>query len=672
MATKSGMAGGKLAWGILGAGKIAAAFARGLATSKTGRLAAVGSRTPENAEKFGAEFGAPRRHGSYEALLADPEVAAVYVATPHPLHAEWTIRACEAGKHVLCEKPLAVNHGQAMAMFEAAHHAGVLLMEAFMYRCHPQTAKLVELLRAKAVGEVRVIEARFSFGASFNAESRLFRNDLAGGGILDVGCYPVSMARLIAGAALGKDCAEPLEVKGVAHLGQTGIDEYAAAVMKFPGGIVAELATGITVGRENLVRVYGSAGSITVPNPWVANRTAADAPEIIVRTNARKEPETIRVPAEVTSFSLEADAFAAGVAGGKPPHPAMSREDSLGNMRALDLWRESIGLVYEAEKAPAVAGGRALARRADAKMKYGKLPGVEKPVSRLVMGVDNQKALPHAAAMFDDFFERGGNCFDTAWIYSGGACERVLGQWVKLRGLREQVVILDKGAHAPCCDPASLTRQLGESLERLQTDHVDIYMLHRDNPAVPVGEFVEVLNEHLRAGRIRAFGGSNWTLPRVEAANGYARAHGLVGFAAVSNQLSLARMVEPPWKGCLSVSDPASRAWLERTGTALMPWSSQARGFFLPGRARPEDRSDPELARCWYAEDNFKRLARTEELAERRGVEPINVALAWVLSQPFPTFPLIGPRQIAETRSSMQALDIELSPQEVRRLNLEE
>jgi predicted dehydrogenase/predicted oxidoreductase len=604
MATQSGMTGGRLAWGILGAGRIAGAFAKGLATSKTGQLVAVGSRTRENAEKFGAEFGVPRRHASYEALLADPEVQAVYLATPHPLHAEWTIRACAAGKHVLCEKPLALNHAQAMAMFEAAGRAGVVLMEAFMYRCHPQTAKLVELLRAKAIGELRVIEARFSFGAGFNPESRLFRNDLGGGGILDVGCYTVSMARLAAGAALGREFAEPLEVKGVAHLGATGVDEYAAAVLKFPGGIVAELATGVTVGRENGLRLYGSAGSITVANPWVANRSAAEIPEIVLRRAGSKEPETIRVPAEVTSFSLEADAFARGVERGAPPFPAMSAEDSLGNMRTLDLWRESIGLVYDLEKPEALklpAGGRPLAVRPGSKMKSGSIPGVEKPVARLVMGVDNQKAAPHAFAMFDDYFERGGNCFDTAWIYGSGACERVLGQWVRTRGVREQVVVLDKGAHTPFCDPESLTRQHKESLERLQTDYVDIYMLHRDNPAVPVGEFVEVLNEHRRAGRMRAFGGSNWTLPRVEAFNEYAKARGLAGMSAVSNQFSLARMVAPPWAGCLSASDPESRRWLERTGTPLMPWSSQARGFFLPGRARPEDRSDPELVKCWYA-----------------------------------------------------------------------
>jgi predicted dehydrogenase/aryl-alcohol dehydrogenase-like predicted oxidoreductase len=661
----------KLTWGILGAGKIAGAFARGLATSKTGRLVAIGSRTQTNADKFGQEFNVPHRHGSYEALLADPEVQAVYVATPHPQHAEWTIRACEAGKHVLCEKPMGVNHAQVMVMFEAARRAGVFLMEAFMYRCHPQTARIVQLLREKAIGDLRVIEARFSFGAGFNAESRIFANDLAGGGILDVGCYPVSFSRLTAGAALGLETAEPLEVKGIAHLGQTGVDEYAAAVLKFPGDIVAEVATGVTVGRENTARLYGSAGNIFIANPWTANRTAADTTEIVLRRAGQKEPEVIRIPAEVTAYSFEADAFAAGVAAGRAPYPAMTAEDTLGNLKTLDLWRESVGLTYEFEKKPAPVSGRPLAVQPGNRMRYGTIPGVEKRVSRLVMGVDNQRALPHAAAMFDDFFERGGNAFDSAWVYGGGACERALGQWVRLRNLREQVVILDKGAHTPFCDPVSLTRQLKESLDRLQMDYMDIYMMHRDNPAVPVGEFADVLNEHLKAGRFRAFGASNWTLERVQALNDYARERGLVGFSAISNQFSLARMVAPPWAGCLSASDPASRAWLLKNKMALMPWSSQARGFFIPGRAHPDKREDKELVMCWYADDNFQRLARVNELAAKRNVPPIVIALAYVLHQPFPTFPLIGPRQISETASSFQALEVELSADEVRWLNLE-
>ena len=248
--------------------------------------------------------------------------------------------------------------------------------------------------------------------------------------------------------------------------------------------------------------------------------------------------------------------------------------------------------------------------------------------------------------------------------------EEVLGRWVKSRGVREEVVILDKGAHTPFCDPENLTKQLLIGLERLQMDYVDIYMMHRDNPEIPVGEFVEVLNEHLQAGRMRAFGGSNWTLERVDAANAYAQEKGLVGFSAVSNNFSLARMVAPPWGGCIQSADAESRAWFERTGIPLMPWSSQARGFFVFGD--PDNTDNAEFVRCWYAEDNFKRLERTRELAAKLDVEPVNVALAYVLCQPFSTFPLIGPRRIAETRSCFRALEIQLSPDDLRRLNLED
>jgi aryl-alcohol dehydrogenase-like predicted oxidoreductase len=287
------------------------------------------------------------------------------------------------------------------------------------------------------------------------------------------------------------------------------------------------------------------------------------------------------------------------------------------------------------------------------------------------MGADNQTTLPMAQVMFDDFFESGGNCFDTAWIYGGGACEKVLGHWVKDRNIRRQVILIDKGAHTPSCNPKDLTAQLMQSLERLQTDYLDIYMMHRDNTEIPVGEFVDVMNEHQRAGRIRVFGGSNWSLERVEAANEYARSHKLAGLAMVSNNFSLARMIEAPWKGCLSSSDARSREWFRRTQMTLMSWSSQARGFFA-GAASPENRSDPELVRCWYSEDNFRRLARAKEMAAKRGVQPINIALAYVLCQPFPTFPLIGPRTLNETRVALQGLEVQLAPEELRRLNLED
>jgi aryl-alcohol dehydrogenase-like predicted oxidoreductase len=278
--------------------------------------------------------------------------------------------------------------------------------------------------------------------------------------------------------------------------------------------------------------------------------------------------------------------------------------------------------------------------------------------------VDNQYSMPHAAVMFDDFFAHGGTTFDTAYVYGGGTCERLLGQWVKNRGVRDKVVVIGKGAHTPFCTPEHLSAQLAESLERLQTDRVDLYLMHRDNPAVPAGEFVDVLNRHLREGRVAAFGGSNWTLPRVEEANAWAASHGLAGFAAVSSNLSLARMVDPVWAGSRHVSDPASRAWFGRTRMPLLAWSSQARGFFTD-RADPAREPEPEMKRCWYSAENFARRARAYELAAKRGVEAIHVALAYVLRQPFPTFALIGPRTVTELRSSLAGLPLVLSPDEL-------
>jgi aryl-alcohol dehydrogenase-like predicted oxidoreductase len=205
----------------------------------------------------------------------------------------------------------------------------------------------------------------------------------------------------------------------------------------------------------------------------------------------------------------------------------------------------------------------------------------------------------------------------------------------------------------------------------MQMDFTDIYVMHRDNIDIPVGEFIDVMNEHVKAGRMKVFGGSNWTLSRVDEANAYAKKKGLQGFSVVSNNFSLARMVDPVWKGCIAASDPESRAWFTKTQTALLSWSSQARGFFLPGRAAPDKLEDKEMSRCWYSDDNFKRLDRATELAKKYNVSPINIALAYVLKQPFPTIALIGPRLLSETRTSLPGLTVELTDAEVKYLNLE-
>jgi aryl-alcohol dehydrogenase-like predicted oxidoreductase len=248
--------------------------------------------------------------------------------------------------------------------------------------------------------------------------------------------------------------------------------------------------------------------------------------------------------------------------------------------------------------------------------------------------------------------------------------EPYLGKWIRERGVRKQVVVIAKGAASTDCTPAMVDQELKQSLEKLGCDSAEIYLMHRDNVNVPVGEFVDCLNRHKKAGRVQAFGGSNWTLARVAAANAYAKKRKLTGFTALSNNFSLARMVEPVWPGCISVSDKASRAWLAKHRLAHFAWSSQARGFFS-GHAHPDNQADAELARCWYSEDNFRRLERVNQLAKKRGVLPINIAAAYVLHQPFPSFALIGPRSLHELRTSLDALAVKLTANELAWLNLE-
>ncbi|MCC7350464.1 MAG: aldo/keto reductase [Phycisphaerales bacterium] len=667
---------GRLAWGILGAGSIARTFARAMTQSTTGKLVAIGSRSQSSADRFADEFQIPVRHGSYQALLDDPAVQAVYIATPHPVHAQWAIKAAGAGKHILCEKPLGINHAEAMAIIEAAREHDIFLMEAFMYRCHPQTAKLIELIQSGAIGEVRLIEASFAYNSSFDPDSRIYENELAGGGILDVGCYPASMARLVAGAATGKPFADPVEFHAIGHVGKTGVDEYTAALCKFPGQIMAQLVTAVSMNCDNQVRIYGNKGHIIIPEPWVPQRDGGVCKVIVSRDG--RPSEEIQIEAEPL-YVYEIDLVARSLSDRQAKSPAMSWADTLSNMRLLDQWRESIGLLYDQEKMDAPRqqqplSGKALTVRPDHKMTYGHVDGLDKPLSRLVLGVDNQKQMPQMAVMADDYFGRGGNAFDTAYIYGGGknspGCERLLGQWVKSRSVRQQVVIIEKGAHTPHCNPDDLTRQLLISLDRLGMDYVDIYMMHRDNPQVPVGEFIDVLNEHHKAGRIRLFGGSNWTIERIDQANAYARGKGLKGMGVLSNNFSLARMIEPIWPGCISSSDPESRAWLEQSRIPLLPWSSQSQGFFT-GRSAPDKKEDAGFVRSWYSDDNFARKDRAVELARQLNVEPTAIALAYTLHQPFEVYPLIGPRTLDETLSSMAALSIKLTSRQVRWLNLE-
>ena len=661
----------QLAWGIIATGRIAQTFANSMASSQTGKLVAVGSRTQAAADAFVKDFPGVRAHGSYEAVLADPAVQAVYISTPHPMHVEWVIRAARAGKHILCEKPIGLNHSEAMAAAEAARNNGVFLMEAFMYRCHPQAAKIVGIVQSGRLGKLRMIEATFGFDAgAFNPESRLFAQETGGGAILDVGCYCMSMARLIAGAAVGKPFAEPERIKGVGELAENGVDVFAQALLKFPGDLQARLATAITFPMGSSVVVTGTEGTLRVPEPWFGGHPLAKV-EIVTKVGV----ETVEVPSPAPLYAIEIDTVARHIAEGEAP--CMPINDTVGNMAALDAWRKEIGVVYEVERLHKPRPRQQPLRKVGARTipnLYRSIPGLDrkKKASRMVMGCmldATSTEVAHGFALFDYFLENGGNIYDTSYHYYGGASDRVLGDWIKQRGVRDETIIIAKGAHTPTCDPLNMRAQFHQSLEWLQTDYADIYMLHRDNPAIPVGEFVDVLNEEVKAGRIGIFGGSNWSLARIDEANAYARKKGLQGFGAVSNQFSLARMIDPPWGGCIASSDAESRKWLAATGIPLFAWSSQARGFFT--RAARDFHGDAELERCWYSDDNFERLRRVQELAREKKTEPLQIAAAYMLHLDFAVFPLIGPRQLSELSSSLRAFDVSLTPSEVAWLNLE-
>ncbi|TPL88983.1 oxidoreductase [Mesorhizobium sp. B2-3-14] len=660
-------------WGILGPGGIAKAFAGGVAGSRTGKLVAIGARNPGK-PGLAESFPGARILDGYDALLADPEIDAIYIAVPHPGHAQWAIRAAEAGKHVLCEKPLGLTAFEADAMMHAARKAGTFLGEAFMYRLHPQTQQLVGLVKSGVIGEIRMIKSSFGFAMpDFMPEHRLYANDLAGGGILDVGGYPVSMVRLIAGAAAGKPFAEPDKVVGGAHLGQSGVDEWASAVLHFPGGIVAEVSCSISLNQDNVLRIFGTKGRIEVPDFWFAGGDRDVGLGRIDVIGADGAQETISVNEKRHVYSFEVDAAGEAIRAGRQEFawPGMGWADSLGTLRVLDRWRAAVGLEYEIEKAslrtntisgrPLRPGGTAIGKRT--------IPGLPKPTSVVALGFEDFRTFSSGSILLDAFFEAGGNLFDTGYVYGGGYTETLLGQWLRNRGVREQSVIIAKGAHSPLCYPDVIAKQLAQSLDRLQTDHVDIYFMHRDNPDVPVGEFVDAMDAEVKAGRIRGpFGGSNWTMQRMDEAIAYAERTGKQKPGALSNNFSLAEMLEPIWAGCITSSTDDWKAWLTSRQMPNFAWSSQGRGFFTDRAGR--DRLDSEeLVRVWYSERNFGRRDRAIELAARLRKSPIHIALAYVLNQPFPSVPLIGPRTLGELDDSLRALDIALSPAELEWLD---
>jgi len=661
-------------WGIIGPGAIAHNFCDGLAQSEAGRLVAICGHDQARRDAFGAAYGVAddRRHADVAGLLADDGVDAVYIATPHPWHAELSLRALRAGKHVLCEKPAGMSAAEVVAVTEVAAQEGCFFMEAFMYRCHPQIARVLAVIATGEIGAVEHIRTAFGFAAPFADTSRLYDPALGGGGILDVGGYPVSLARLIAGAAEGRPFADPVTVKGAGILAPTGVDTVAYGLLGFASGVTAEIACATSRAMDNRAVITGSRGRIVIDDPWVPGRDAGPSDAVIhITAGGDTWTETLRDLRMLFAFEAElvSRAIAAGL--GEAPSPAPGHADSIGNAVVLDRWRAELGYQTIAER-PATS------RRLAGVLPGGlppmpmlRLEGVARPVSQLIIGCDNRDTLAEGAVVWDAWMEAGGNAFDTAFVYGGGRHEKVLGDWIAARGVAAEVVVIAKGAHSPYCLPDAIAPQLDISLDRLGLDHVPIYILHRDNPEVPAGEFVDALNRLRAKGRIGIFGGSNWSVERFEAANAYAAATGLQGLSILNNNLSLAVMERPVWPGCISSNTPATLAALRAGNTVHLSWSSQARGYFLPETLRHRLPADTAPETCFGSAANAERRVRAERLAAERGVSANNIATAWVLSQDFPSFALIGPRSPGEIATTLPGATLRLTPDEVRWLNLE-
>ena len=307
-----------VSWGLLSTARINGAVINGARASELADVVAVASRDGERARNYAERFGIPRAHASYEALLADPDVDAVYVSLPNGLHVEWTIRALEAGKHVLCEKPMDRRPAAVARAFDVAEREGLVLSEAFMWRHNPQCKRLQELLAEDAIGDVRLVRACFSFPLAAGAVNVRLDAALDGGGLLDVGSYCVSGARLATGG-------EPVSALGSAVTGPSGVDTRFTGMLRFEGDVLATFDCGIDLPNRHELEIVGSRGRIVLADPWHCR-----APLIAIERDGTAAVIELE-PAD--SYRLELEDMAAAIAGERPP--LLGRADALGQARAL-------------------------------------------------------------------------------------------------------------------------------------------------------------------------------------------------------------------------------------------------------------------------------------------------------------------------------------------------
>ena len=658
-------------WGILGTGAIAKAFADALQETE-GELVAVASQSLQRAEDFSKSYNCTAIEG-YQSLISLPEVEAIYVATPHTSHFELSAECLRNKKAVLCEKPMTINATETMALIDISRKNNTLLMEAFMYKIHPQTQQVMKVIQENLTSPLS-IRAEFCFSVDVPESHRLVNKELGGGSILDIGCYPMSISRHAVGAVNGKNFMNPVSIEGQGELNSQGIDLNASAKLVFEDGSLAEIKSATNLSSASDVEISDGKTTVVLNQPWHCGEFTERKSQITLKQSNGDE-ESIDITTDKGLYALEIDHFSENLKNHNTESDLIPHNDSHGNMIALDTWRKELKVVYDEDRGERRQLPIISQNTPRESLPTLSIPGLDKELSRIVFGCDNQSDTNHAFAMFDHFYSKGGNVFDTAYIYNNGKSDFYLGSWMESRNLRDEVVVLGKGAHTPDCLPEKIRPQLEETLSRMSTSYLDIYCLHRDNESLPVEGFIDTLNDLKNEGLIKVFGASNWSLERFKEANEYAEKEGKEAFTILSNNFSLAHMNNPVWPGCFSCSEDEYVNYLKEKQIAIFPWSSQARGFFLDsqefsGAAHVADPNREEQERVWGSEDNLERRSRCFELASKKSVDPIQMALAFVLNQEFPSFPLIGPRNFFETESSLEATKIELSLEETSWLNL--
>jgi predicted dehydrogenase len=331
-----------LRWGVVGTGGIAADFCEALQQSARCVVTNVAGSTPDKARAFARRYRIAGWSQGLGELLDDRDVEAVYVATPHPLHEEHALAAIAAGRHVLCEKPLTLDERSAERVIAAARRHRVFLMEAFMYRCHPLIRELLARLHKGAVGSLRHVRADFGFRARRAEGHRLFSPALGGGSILDVGGYPVSFARLIAGVVEDAPFAEPVALTATGLIGPTGVDELATAHLTFATGFTASVTSAVSYDVGTSAVVFGERGRIVLPNPWIPGGGRQGLETGFTIYSDGREPEKVRIRAARPTYAIEAEYVASALPRVEAEWPAMSWADTLGNLRVMDAWRASL------------------------------------------------------------------------------------------------------------------------------------------------------------------------------------------------------------------------------------------------------------------------------------------------------------------------------------------